>query len=251
MNPYWQPLYYLVPVIQALTILHAVKTERDFHWIWIILFLPVLGTLIYLAVEVLPEFQREEAGTFLEQLLNRLQPGRELRMLQENVEQLDTVEHRRALAAYQLRAGQPATAVEIYCGCLQGALRDDPVIMLELAQALFAAGSFPEARALLEQLKSQPSSPEQPRRDLLYARILEGLGDHPGALAAYSQLVNRLGSDEEVTCRYALLLKQNGQAQAAREMFQALLLRARRFSAHYRRSQRPWIRLARREIKAP
>jgi hypothetical protein len=44
----------LSAVIQGLAILHVLKTGRDFRWIFLLLFLPGIGVLIYFLIEVLP-----------------------------------------------------------------------------------------------------------------------------------------------------------------------------------------------------
>ena len=46
--------YSLVLVLQAVCVLHVLKTGRDFKWIYLIMFIPVVGAVIYFAVEMYP-----------------------------------------------------------------------------------------------------------------------------------------------------------------------------------------------------
>ncbi len=49
-------------LIQALLIVHVIKTGRNFIWIWVLLLLPVAGPLAYLAVEMIPDFFRSRTA---------------------------------------------------------------------------------------------------------------------------------------------------------------------------------------------
>ena len=42
-------------VVQILLIVHVLRTGRPFFWIFVLIFLPGIGALIYVAVEILPE----------------------------------------------------------------------------------------------------------------------------------------------------------------------------------------------------
>ena len=50
----------------ALALVHYVRRQPSFYWIYLILFLGPLGALIYLAVEWLPELRDPGAFRFLE-----------------------------------------------------------------------------------------------------------------------------------------------------------------------------------------
>lgn len=42
-------------LIQIALVVHAVRTGRDRMWIWILIFAPVVGSIAYLIVELIPE----------------------------------------------------------------------------------------------------------------------------------------------------------------------------------------------------
>ena len=42
-------------LLQALAIIHFVRRRPDAYWLWVILFFPGLGALVYILVEVLPD----------------------------------------------------------------------------------------------------------------------------------------------------------------------------------------------------
>jgi len=53
---------YLTYFIQILLIIHVLKTGRDRYWIWLLLFLPLIGGIAYLVVEIIPEFSSGITG---------------------------------------------------------------------------------------------------------------------------------------------------------------------------------------------
>ncbi|EQD66649.1 conserved hypothetical protein, membrane [mine drainage metagenome] len=56
-------LYAALPYIVSLPlIIHCIKTGRSWIWVFVMLFLPLLGALAYTAVEILPELVRGRTG---------------------------------------------------------------------------------------------------------------------------------------------------------------------------------------------
>jgi hypothetical protein len=48
--------YLIIPLLlQALLIIHVIKTGRSTSWIYLLIFIPVAGGIAYLVVEVLPD----------------------------------------------------------------------------------------------------------------------------------------------------------------------------------------------------
>src|SRR5208282_6391240 len=84
---------WVIPLIQIIMAVHALKTGRNWYWLWIIIFFPFLGAAVYFFVEFLPSYPHI---TF-DSVLNVLVPGRELQNLETAVADTDTVQNRRAL----------------------------------------------------------------------------------------------------------------------------------------------------------
>jgi hypothetical protein len=242
--PYWGLLSLGLQVACAV---HALKTGRAQYWLWIILFLPGIGCLVYFLVEMLPDLRRrgglEQAGS----LLSLLDRGRRVRLLEEQLDLADTVKNRHVLARAYADAGRLDEAIDLYRRCLEGIHKDDPQIMLELGRAFFEKGSYAEAQQSLLQLQGLHASYRPEERDLLLARTRQALGDTCGALEIYAPLSRRYPG-EEARCRYAILLQETGENGKAQEIFNQILVTARRSPRYYRRAQRTWIGLAKRNL---
>jgi hypothetical protein len=238
----------LLLVVQVIAAVHALKTRRAYWWLYVILFMPGLGAAVYFVVEVLPELRGSGAlnrvGSDLIQLVD---PGRSLRRLEEDVEVSDTFRNRQALARGYVGARQYEEAIAQYQKCLVGTFKDDPCCLLELAHAHLLAGLYSEAISTVERLEKTSPRFRPDERRLLLARTFEVSGQTERALEQYAAIAESWPGDE-ARCRYALLLEENGQVEKAREVFQQILLRARRSPYYYRRAQREWIKIARQHL---
>lgn len=67
-------------VLQIVLAVHAVRTRRPFIWVFIILLFPLMGSLIYIIAELIPEWERsntlQRLGDSIERFLSELFPHR-------------------------------------------------------------------------------------------------------------------------------------------------------------------------------
>lgn len=241
--------YYVIPLFQIIAAVHVLRTGRSWYWLWIIFVFPVVGVAVYFFAEMAPSFQSGGFQGVLESLLNAILPGRQLKRLQEAVEDADTVQNRKALAEYYLSQGETTQAVELYRSCLTGVFKDDPHVNLGYACCLVEAGKTEEALKILAGLRQRNAVYETSRRDLYYARALEAQGRDQEALQAYGELLQKYGSEVEGACRLGLLYEKAGQKEKALPLYKDLVKKSQRFSAHYRKEQIAWIRMARKRFK--
>jgi hypothetical protein len=231
---------WVIPLIQIIFVVHALKTGRNWYWMWIIICFPFLGAAVYFFVEFLPSYPRFTFDT----VLNVLVPGRERQNLENAVADTATVQNRRALGDYYLSHGQAQKALEQFRECVKGVFKEDGEMNLRLCSALVETGQFQEAQAILEGLRKKKTAYETSQRDVLYGRVLEGLGRKAEAIQVYEDVLGRFGSEVEGCCHLARLYAQEGQEEKARRLYEDLLKRAKRFSPHYRNAMRVWIKAA-------
>src|SRR5437763_15595147 len=94
-------------VLYAGCIFHAIKTGRINYWLLILIFLPGLGSIVYLLIEVLPELRSSRAARrAVAGLGDALDPNRGLRERAESLEMADTADNKRHLAAERTKRGQ-------------------------------------------------------------------------------------------------------------------------------------------------
>lgn len=243
---------YLIPIlsiaIQAGLIVHVIKTGRNMLWIWAIALLPLVGSIAYVVVEILPEALGGRTGRRARSGMQRMMdPDRELRRASAEVEISGNVDARRRLAEELLERSQFDAAIEVYRGGLKGIFEHDPTLLLGLARAYFGKQEYAAARTELEVLTEHNPEFKSADAQLLYARTLEALNALDEAERAYATLAPAYPG-AEARLRYGLLLKRRGKLAEAQRVLKDLLDGAKLGPAHYRKAQAEWLERARREL---
>ena len=235
-------LYLILPYVLSLAlIVHCIKTGRNWIWVWVMLFLPLLGALAYTAVEILPElFRSQSAHRTARGLKKAMDPFGDLRRLEREAQITGNVASRQRYAEELTRHGRFGEAIAQYRQTLTGLYEHDPNLMLGLARAQFGQGDAAGARVTLEALMQHNPGFNSPERHLLYARALEQEGNLARALEEYRALAPAYPGAEG-SVRYAQLLERQGEHEEARKVARELLEQARIAPAHYRRAQRTWL----------
>ena len=236
--------------IQALLIIHCIRTGRNALWIWAIALLPLAGPLAYLLIELLPGlFASRGTRRAMHGVRKALDPEQDLRRYQDEARVVGDVASRQRYAEELLRQGRSQEATAVYRQALTGLYEHDPDLMLGLARAQFAGAAFAEARATLDALIAHNPAYRSPDGHLLYARALEGEGNRDKALQEYAA-VSKYYAGAEASLRYAQLLRASGQTEQARRVLTELLDHARLAPRHYRKMQQEWLAGAARELAA-
>lgn len=237
-------------VIQALLIVHVIKTGRNTIWIWVLALLSYAGIVAYVVAELLPDLMRSRATQRTVKGMKRaLDPEGDLRRLAQTAEISGGVDASQRHAEELIRLGRPAEAIPVYQRILRGLYAHDPNLLLGLARAQFAAGIAADARATLDALMQHNPEFRSADGHLLYARALEQEGQPERALDEYKVLAGYYPG-AEARVRYAQLLRTQAQPDLAKQQLQDLLNQAAVAPPHYRRTQENWLKQAEREIAA-
>ena len=229
-------------VLQALLIVHCIKTGRNQIWIWVLALLSFAGVIAYIAAELLPDLLRSRTTQrTVRGVKKALDPQADLRRY-ENEARLSggNVASQQRYAEELLRQGKATEAIAVYQGALKGLYEHDPNLMLGLAHAQFAQGDARAARGTLDELIARNPDFRSPDGHLLYARALEAEGNVSKALEEYAALAPAYPG-AEASVRYAQLLKAQGRVAESQRVAHELLERARIAPGHYRRAQREWL----------
>ncbi|HEY0107744.1 MAG TPA: tetratricopeptide repeat protein [Rhizomicrobium sp.] len=230
-------------------VVHAIRNGNIFPWIYVIVFLPGIGSLIYLFMEILPQMARSRAAAKLGSDVRQMaDPHRALREAHRAHELVGSVDSKRALAEQYIARGAYADAAQIYRDAAQGQFQDDPALLMGLARALFLSGDAAGAQASLDALQAADPGFVSADAHLLYARALEAQGKTDDALAEYRKLVGYYPG-EEARARFAMLLDKTGAKDAAREVYREILKLIDGAPSRYAKAQKEWGDIARRAVR--
>lgn len=235
----WAVVAKLGWLLQLGLLIHVFKTGRPYWWFWILFSAPLIGGLVYFAVEILPGLRGVDGLSW-----SGLKPRAwRIRELRAQLEETDIVQTRLRLADEILAAGQPAEAHAIAVAALEGAFRDDPRTLTDVARFKIEAGDFRGAHALLENVRTQADRRLAVQVALLRGRALLGLQRaaeaEPHLAAARDSFLG-----EEPRFHLADVFAATGRRPEAVESWHAILKRFRKGTPAWRRSERRWYRLA-------
>ncbi len=228
------PFIGLSALIQLACIIHVIRSGRQTYWIMVILFLPFLGALAYLVLEVLPEFQgNRHVRTARAKAVAAIDPNREVRAARDALDLADTIANRIRLADAFAAVGKHDEAVSLYREATYREPAPDARTQAKLARSLFETGQHIEALTLLDAMVPPTTQSERDRLTLLRARVLTELDRKDEARALYADIVTRLPG-EEARCRYAALLLDQGYEPKARAILEEVEARMKRLDRQQR-----------------
>jgi hypothetical protein len=229
---------------------HVVRTDRSWFWIVPIMLLPWLGCVAYLLFAVLPDAVRAhtpvrrispDAGSITD-------PGTSYGRKKRDVVTIGSAQSKRVFAEECIKRGRYQEAVELYESAIGGAHAEDPALLRGLGRAKLLAGDGPGAEAAFESLKRVSPADFTADARLDYARALALQGKNDAAKAEYRSLLP-VYPGEEARCRYAVLLRETGDAAGAEKLFREIVDSMRGAPSYYRRRQREWVNTARRNLR--
>lgn len=214
--------------LQLICIVHVFRTGRNTAWIMAIAFLPMVGVLAYLIVEILPGMSGDRRVRQARvKIADTIDPERRVRDAESAVDFSDTVGHRMEYGDALMARERYDQALEQFRAAARKSPHIDKAIGMRIAEAAYHAGLAKDALAALDRLPETASQSERDRRDLLRGKVAE-IDDRPAdALALYRTIVERVPGDE-VRCRMAAILMGQGDKAAARALLQDVERRMKR-----------------------
>jgi hypothetical protein len=241
--------YVVVLLMQFAFGAHVIRSGRSLLWLLPIIFLPVLGCIAYAAFALLPDAVGSQgARRFTDDVVNTVDPGRAYREKKREVEQVGSVDSKRALAEESIKRGFFKEAVDLYESAMTGPLgAQDTALLHGLARAKLLAGDGAGAETGFVALKAADPAAFSADAELDLARALALQDKNDAALAQYEKILPKFPG-EEARCRYALLLQKLGDETRARRVFREILDSVKGAPGYYRRRQRQWVSIARKNV---
>jgi hypothetical protein len=244
------PIAVVLFLLDVTLIIHAAKTGRFSPWAYVILFLPGIGSLAYILVELLPEWMGGVQGQKARRsVLKTLNPEKRYRDLTDRLELTDTIANRVSLAEECLALGKFEEAEGHYAVALSQPMGEVPAYALGKARAQFGLHRYDQVMASLDDLRERWPDFQSADGHMLYARALEESGQLEGALAEFDAL-SQYFPDAEARVRYGLLLGKLGRGTEAQSVFFEVMKQAKRAPRYVRKRQAEWLAIAERELRA-
>jgi hypothetical protein len=230
-----QYFYYITLALQAICVIHCVR-KGNYRWIWLIVFLPLLGSIIYFFSEI---FNRNQLDQVQSGVASVIMPGASIKKLEEQLKFTDTFNNRVLLADAYFNAGQTEKAITLYESSLTGAFDENEYVQMQLVLAYYITARYNDVITIVKKLYKRPQFARS-RAHMFYALALEKTGNIAQAEAEFT-LIRGKYSYYESRYEYGLFLARNNRLQEAREMFETIIDESRYLNGRERNQYRVWF----------
>lgn len=128
-----------VLLLQAFCIYHIYSNKTDHKWYILIIFLPLLGSFIYLFHHF---YSRQNIDTVTEGVKHVFNSNYKIEQLEKQLKFSDTVANKILLADEYTLAGNNKEAEELYKSCLVGVYKDDPDLIRKLMRISYKSKAY-------------------------------------------------------------------------------------------------------------
>ena len=212
-------------------------------YIWLIVFLPVVGSIAYIVMEILPSRRLSAPKVDLTSVFN---PGAKIKRLEKQLKFSNTFSNRVALADACLEGGFAGRAVELYEESLTGAFSENEHVHVQLIDAWSRLENYEKVIEVADRIRHSPQFVRSPSH-ILYARALEQTGDFKRAEEEFKRMKGRFSCFEH-RYEYGLFLQRAGRDEEAKHIFEEILDEAPHLSDMERKNSRMWIAKVKEEL---
>ncbi|MCU0334285.1 MAG: hypothetical protein MUF62_04445 [Chitinophagaceae bacterium] len=237
-------MYALTIGLQGFCAWHSFKRGTQQKWIWIIVFLPLVGSVVYLFSEVFSRGDVQQVQAGVSAIIN---PSGHIKKLQERLRFADTFQNRILLADAYFNAGMLAEAVEIYEYSLQGNFAENEHVLTQLCMAYTSQGQYSKAVEAGRRVAATPQFARS-RAHIAYAQALAGNGQAAAAEAEFKKMAGKY-ANFEARYQYGQFLLQQQRPAEALHIWRQLVEEGAHLSSIEKREAKAWVNAARQALK--
>lgn len=237
--------YYIILCLQAVCAMHCFKKGTQSKWIWLIVFLPLVGCLIYIFSEMITGKQVNQVQAGAGAIFN---PTGKIKKLKSNLEFRDTFDNRIALADAYLEAGQFSSAISLYEQSLVDTFSQHEHGSMQLIIAYYHSNRFEEVVTIAQKIYALPQFVRS-KPHMMYAVAL-GKTNRP--VEAEREFLMMKGKFSNYECRYhyAQFLSRYNRSNEAVMLLKEIVQEAEHLNSNERRPNKEWFAKAKETLKA-
>jgi hypothetical protein len=236
--------YYITIALQIGCAIHCLNRGTQGKWIWLIIFLPVIGSLIYIYSEVLSNRRYKAPNINVGAIVN---PGGRIKKMEAELQFADTFANRIKLADTYLDAGMNDKAIELYTASLTGAFSENEHVLMQLVIAYLRVQRYDDAIAAAKKVYKLPQFIRS-KAHIAYAQALEFSGNTAQVENEFKAMKGRY-SYFGPRYEYGLFLVRAGRDEDAATIFQDMLSEEPHLSLVEKKSNRIWFSKAKDELR--
>ena len=235
--------YYVSLILQAVCVFHCLKKRNENRWIWIIVFLPVVGCVVYFFSEIITRGNVQSFNGNINTIFNS---GPSIRRLQEQLRFADTFENKVLLADAYFDKGAIEEATHLYEGSLSGVFDENEYVLMKLILAYAKQERYSDIIPLAKKVYRSPQFSKSTSH-LAYAKALEFTGQPDLAEKEFLAMQGRF-AHFELRYHYGLFLVRMNRPAEAKALFEAIINEEAHLSGRERRLYRTWFQKTKEEV---
>ncbi|WP_248723685.1 hypothetical protein [Seonamhaeicola sp. ML3] len=229
-------LYYLIIALQGFCIYHVIKYRNQYYWIFLILFLPAIGCLIYLVTQV---YNKRDAEKITSELTHIINPTKKINDLEKQLEFSDTYQNRVNLADAYLELGDNQNAINHYKEALEGNFQNDFYVIKNMVEAFYNIEDYKGVIQYVEPIRAHKEFLKS-RTQFIYGLALEKEGKLEEAEANLKSIDVRFSFYDERLVYAKFLLSQN-KTEKAKAVLESIASEAQHMTKTNKRLYRQTI----------
>jgi len=223
-------------ILQVIAIVHFIRRRPDTYWLWLILIGGGIGALVYIAMEVVPDFG------LLRQSFRIVSHRKRIKQLEVLILENPSAGNLEELADLYLEQKKYALAKQHYDRAISSRTDSaDPFYRRALCE--LQLGQLDAAVADLEQVVKMSPGYDYQRAPGLLAHAWARVGRKEEAAQLFAR-VTETSTLSETQYNYALFLAEQGRADEAKQWIQRILNKKATMPRYLKRLERPWFRKA-------
>lgn len=164
--------FYLIIALQAYCLYHLFKYRNPYYWVFVILFLPLIGCIIYLIINV---YNKRNTDLIQENVVSIINPTKKIKDLEKKLQFSETYQNRVDLADAYVQIKDFDKAIPYYLSALEGNFQNDFYVIEQLIQSYFTIKDYKNVILYAEKIKDH-SEFKKTRSQFLYGLALEKIG---------------------------------------------------------------------------
>ena len=141
---------YLILALQGYCVCHCYVNRNEYYWIFGIVFLPGIGSLVYLFMNVVQKHNIDKVQQGAIAIIN---PSKKIIDLEKQLKFATSFENKVALADAYFESEHFEKAIEQYEGSLKGVFIADFYVISKLQEAHYFSSQFEKAMEYAERIK--------------------------------------------------------------------------------------------------
>ncbi len=164
--------YYLILLLQGYCIYHMYKNRNPYYWAFLIMFIPIIGSIIYLITQV---YNKRDAEKITSEITHIINPTKKIKDLEKQLQFSESYQNRVNLADAYLEIKDYYNAIAHYLESIEGNQQNDLYVFKQLIECYFNIEDCEKVVLYAEKIIDH-SEFKKSRSQFLYGLALERIG---------------------------------------------------------------------------